>query len=248
MWSHKFFFGIEEVKNTTMKISQPVLCSLIWAVSIASCNADDASSIVKNESNEDNVISSSSSSLRGIDNDSKDRKLATLSSVFGGLYASRPTTSFSFFSPYIHPPPPASPPTTPYVHPPPPVYVPTPPPPPVSPPTEPYVPPPPPPTTPWFPWFWFQRSPYVPPPPPPFPPPVQPLVCATLPTDNYYNLIAKHSNMALNVEGQSLNNGASLIQWPVASSKNDNFRFESLGNGYYQIIAEHSKKVINGKL
>ena len=103
------------------------------------------------------------------------------------------------------------------------------------------------PSTPWYPLPSPPTAPWVPPS-PPAPAPVQPLVCATVPTDRYYNLIAKHSNMALNVDQESTNNGASLIQWPVAStSKNDNFRFESLGDGYYQIIAEHSQKGINGK-
>jgi hypothetical protein len=101
------------------------------------------------------------------------------------------------------------------------------------------------PSTPWYPLPSPPTAPWIP---SPAPPPVQPLVCAAVPTDRYFNLVAKHSNMALNVEGGSTNNGASLIQWPVDSSfKNDNFRFESLGDGYYQIIAEHSQKGINGK-
>ena len=84
-------------------------------------------------------------------------------------------------------------------------------------------------------------------PPAPVPAPAPALKCASLPTGQFYNLIAKHSNMAVNVEGASLNNGAPLLQWPVLQAKNNNWRFESVGSGYYQIIAEHSGKAINGK-
>ena len=175
-----------------MKISQAVVCSLLWVVSITSSNADEASNVVENKS---------SLSLRGTEHD-KDRKLFLFD-----IFKIFPT----YPSPWY-----PSPPTAPWF--------------------QPY------PSPPLF-------NPYVPPPPPPpAPPPVQPLVCATVPTDRYYNLIAKHSNMALNVEGEFTNNGASLIQWPVTStSNNDNFRFESLGDGYYQIIAQHSQKGVNGK-
>jgi Ricin-type beta-trefoil lectin domain-like len=54
--------------------------------------------------------------------------------------------------------------------------------------------------------------------------------------------------MAINVEQASLHNGASLLQWPVDQERNDNWRFESVGSGYYQILAEHSGKAINGKM
>ena len=80
----------------------------------------------------------------------------------------------------------------------------------------------------------------------PAPPPA--LKCASLPTGQFYNIIAKHSNMAVNVEGAFLTNGASLIQWPVSQANNDNWRFESVGSGYYQIIAEHSGKAMNGTI
>jgi hypothetical protein len=78
------------------------------------------------------------------------------------------------------------------------------------------------------------------------PPPA--LKCASLPTGQFYNIIAKHSNMAVNVGGALLTNGASLIQWPVAQAKNNNWRFESVGSGYFQIIAEHSGKAMNGTI
>jgi hypothetical protein len=78
----------------------------------------------------------------------------------------------------------------------------------------------------------------------PAPPPA--LKCASLPTGQFYNIIAKHSNMAVSVAGASLNNGASLVQWPVGQVKHNNWRFESVGSGYYQITSEHSGKAMNG--
>jgi hypothetical protein len=54
--------------------------------------------------------------------------------------------------------------------------------------------------------------------------------------------------MAVNVLEASTQNGASLIQWPVDQAKNSNWRFESVGSGYYQIIVEHSGKAMNGKI
>jgi Ricin-type beta-trefoil lectin domain-like len=84
--------------------------------------------------------------------------------------------------------------------------------------------------------------------PAPAPPPAPVLNCASLPTGPFYHIIAKHSNMAINVEQASLHNGASLLQWPVSQARNDNWRFESVGSGYYQILAEHSGKAINGKM
>ena len=166
------------------------LCSLLWIASVASSNAESASTIDANESNVEN--SHSSTTIRGADHDKK-----------------RSLLLFDIFKIF-------------------PTY----------------------PSTPWFP---YPSPPVYPSPPlfnpvPPPPSPVQSLVCATLQTDRYFNLIVKHSNMALNVENSSTNNGASLIQWPVNSANNDNWRFESVGNGYYQIIAQHSQKGVNGTL
>ena len=72
------------------------------------------------------------------------------------------------------------------------------------------------------------------------------LICASLPTDKYYHIIAQHSGMSVNVDQKSTSNGASLVQWPVSAAMNDNWRLQSTGLGYYQIIAEHSQKVLNG--
>ena len=75
---------------------------------------------------------------------------------------------------------------------------------------------------------------------------VQP-TCATLPTTGNYKIIAKHSNQALNVAGLSVNNGAPLIQYPIEQAVDANFRFQSVGNGYYNIITQRSGKGVNGK-
>ena len=72
------------------------------------------------------------------------------------------------------------------------------------------------------------------------------LICASLPTDRYYHIIAQHSGMSLNVDQKSTSNGASLVQWPVSAAMNDNWRFQYVSFGYYQIIAEHSQKAVNG--
>jgi uncharacterized membrane protein len=73
------------------------------------------------------------------------------------------------------------------------------------------------------------------------------LSCVTLPTDRYYHIISKNSNMAVNIDQASTANGASLIQWPKSPERNDNWRFQSVGYGYYQIISEHSQKGVNGR-
>ena len=71
-------------------------------------------------------------------------------------------------------------------------------------------------------------------------------ICATIPTDRYYHIIAQNSGMSVNVDQKSTSNGACLIQWPVSAGMNDNWRFQSTGWGYYQMIAEHSQKAANG--
>ena len=83
-----------------------------------------------------------------------------------------------------------------------------------------------------------------------FPTPVQPrspFGCAKLDTSKYFNLIARHSNMVVNVDQGSTSDGARIVQWPSSTGKNDNWRFESVGNGYYRIVAEHSQKGLYGK-
>ena len=82
-----------------------------------------------------------------------------------------------------------------------------------------------------------------------FPTPVQPrspFGCAILDTSKYFNLIARHSNMVANVDQGSTSDGARIVQWQSNAGKNDNWRFESVGNGYYRIIAEHSQKGLYG--
>ena len=73
-------------------------------------------------------------------------------------------------------------------------------------------------------------------------------VCSKVPTDRSFNIISKHSSMAINVLGGATSDGASLVQSPVQLVKYDNWRFQDAGMGFYQIIAEHSQKGINGKI
>jgi hypothetical protein len=70
--------------------------------------------------------------------------------------------------------------------------------------------------------------------------------CAKLPAYQYFNLMARHSNLALSVFESSTSNNASIVQWPLGTTKNDNWRFDSAGQGYYQFIAEHSLKGMSG--
>ncbi|MAM89255.1 MAG: pectate lyase [unclassified Hahellaceae] len=60
-----------------------------------------------------------------------------------------------------------------------------------------------------------------------------------------YALIAKHSNLALDVAGASSADGADAIQWDYSGARNQHFKVENLGNGYYTIHAMHSGKSLD---
>ena len=60
-----------------------------------------------------------------------------------------------------------------------------------------------------------------------------------------YALIAKHSNMALDVAGASSADGANVLQWDYRGGRNQHFNVERLGNGYYTIHAVHSGKSLD---
>ena len=61
----------------------------------------------------------------------------------------------------------------------------------------------------------------------------------------YYKIIAKHSGKCLDVSGISKDSGANVHQWSYVGGNNQQWKFESTGNGYYKIIAKHSDKVLN---
>ena len=56
---------------------------------------------------------------------------------------------------------------------------------------------------------------------------------------------AKHSNKVLDVAGISTANGAHIQQWDYLGGDNQKWRLESVGGGYYKIVAQHSGKVLD---
>src|SRR6185369_3660635 len=63
-----------------------------------------------------------------------------------------------------------------------------------------------------------------------------------VPTDSgYYQLINRKSGQALNVNGASLSDGATILQWPAGATKqNDQWMPVSVGGGYYNLVNRHS--------
>lgn len=67
-----------------------------------------------------------------------------------------------------------------------------------------------------------------------------PDVCESMPTDKFCHIVAKHSQMALNVKDSSTSSGANVVQYWETGATNDNWRFEPSSGGAYKVIAEHS--------
>lgn len=63
-------------------------------------------------------------------------------------------------------------------------------------------------------------------------------------TDTYYQLISRHSGLALDIAGVSTEPGALLQQWSPSGGQNQQFEFIPTGDGYYRIMARHSGHVI----
>lgn len=61
---------------------------------------------------------------------------------------------------------------------------------------------------------------------------------------NFYNIISKVSNKALNVDNSSQEDGAFVIQYPKGTGDNDKWSLEDAGNGCYYIVPKHSGKPI----
>lgn len=61
----------------------------------------------------------------------------------------------------------------------------------------------------------------------------------------YYFIRAKHSGKALDVSGVSSDNGANIHQWALHGGDNQQWKFESAGDGYYFVKAKHSGKVVD---
>ncbi|MDB4727917.1 RICIN domain-containing protein [Saprospiraceae bacterium] len=61
----------------------------------------------------------------------------------------------------------------------------------------------------------------------------------------YVKIIAKHSELALDVTYSSTDDGAQIIQFSPTEGDNQVFKLEDKGNGYFQIIAKHSGKALS---
>ena len=55
-----------------------------------------------------------------------------------------------------------------------------------------------------------------------------------------YRIVARHSGLALNVNGASTTNGAQILQRPYTGASNEKWQFVDLGGGYYWLKALHS--------
>ncbi|WP_328971941.1 RICIN domain-containing protein [Streptomyces sp. NBC_00239] len=61
----------------------------------------------------------------------------------------------------------------------------------------------------------------------------------------YLRLESVSSGKCLNVTGASWDNGAQVIQWDCGDTPNNNWSFEKLPSGWYQIRAQHSGKCLD---
>jgi hypothetical protein len=58
-------------------------------------------------------------------------------------------------------------------------------------------------------------------------------------------IVVKHSDKCLDVNHNSIENGARIIQYTCHYQANQQFNFRDLGNGFYQIVAENSGKCLD---
>jgi hypothetical protein len=59
------------------------------------------------------------------------------------------------------------------------------------------------------------------------------------------NLIDRHSNLCLSVDGASTDNGARVLQWDCGTQENQQWRLVATSGGYYQVRAGHSDKCLS---
>jgi hypothetical protein len=71
----------------------------------------------------------------------------------------------------------------------------------------------------------------------PVPPPQTPT--------EYCRIIAKHSGKCLDVGGESMDEGAGVIQWSYWGGDNQKWKLEPVGGGYFRIIAKHSARCLD---
>ncbi|MEU0883881.1 non-reducing end alpha-L-arabinofuranosidase family hydrolase [Lentzea sp. NPDC005914] len=70
-----------------------------------------------------------------------------------------------------------------------------------------------------------------------------PASAATVDTSAWYVLVNRNSGKALDVNGTSTADGASLIQWTRTNANNQQFQFVDAGGGNYKLRARHSSKL-----
>ena len=64
-------------------------------------------------------------------------------------------------------------------------------------------------------------------------------------TSGFDALVASHSQKCLDVNGGSLDDGASIIQWQCLGGDNQQWRLEVAGDGYSRIVSRHSGKCLD---
>jgi len=64
-------------------------------------------------------------------------------------------------------------------------------------------------------------------------------------TDVTYELVARHSDKCLNVEGVSTTDGGTVDQWQCAGVAQQHWTLTSTGDGYARLVAEHSGKCLD---
>ncbi len=60
----------------------------------------------------------------------------------------------------------------------------------------------------------------------------------------YYQLLARHSNKAVDVARSSATDGAPIQQWAAHGGTNQQWSLQSTGDGYYRLLARHSGKAL----
>jgi hypothetical protein len=65
--------------------------------------------------------------------------------------------------------------------------------------------------------------------------------------DGLYKIVVQGSNRVLEVLGSETSNGTPLSLWTYYSGNNQLWRIEEVGDGYYKLIAKHSRKALTAK-
>jgi hypothetical protein len=63
--------------------------------------------------------------------------------------------------------------------------------------------------------------------------------------DGYYQLVARHSRMALDVAGASLDDGAPIVQWTPHGGENQQWTLEPVSEGSYRTSHANSGKALD---